>query len=231
MAMHRYEYDLYGLAARFFGDEGFVRESLDPVDIFTHPDDDQEMVMQYSSWTNAINFLMPHGISNEAFATMMNERAAEILATQYIESLIGMPPNMEHYSTTISYQGYWVVDFFSVYRGFVLQNDHIRARVSEDGIFRIEYSRVHYDGFTGDARSIFPPNEALMTLMNHMRTIGTEGAFSINDMRLSYFLTEEGGQGVGMPAYVFAVYLGGNMRFNAIFNAYTNELLRLETTP
>ena len=231
MGMRRYSYDLDDLAARFFGSENFVKEINPPVYIFTYPNNDEGMVMHYSSWTNAINFFIPQGISNEAFATMLNDRAAELLATQYVESLIGMPPNMQHYSTTISYQGYWVIDFFTVYRGFVLHNDHIRVRVSEEGIFRIEYSRVDYDGFIGDSRNIFPPNEALMTLMNHMRTEGAEGAITINDMRLSYFLTEEGGQSTGTPAYVFAVYMGGIMRWNFVFDAYTNQLLHYETTP
>jgi len=232
MEMRRYNYDLDGLAARFFGDEDFVREEAGPVYIFTHGESrDEGMFMRYSSWTNIVDFFIPQGISNEAFETMLNDRAAELLATQYVESLIGMPPNMQHYSTVISYQGYWVIDFFTVYRGFVLQNDHIRVWVSENGIFGIEYSRVEYDGFVGEARNIFPPNEALMRLMNHMRSVGTEGTIMINDMRLSYFLTEEGGRSVGMPAYVFAVYMGGNMRFNLIFNAYTNELLISETSP
>jgi len=233
MGMRRYDYDLDGLAVRFFGDEDFTREFVDPVDIFTHADRiDEGMEMRYSAWSNVVMFLMPQGISNEAFATMLNDRAAELLATQYIESLIGMPQNMQHYSTTISYQGYWVVDFFTMYRGFVLQNDHIRARVSEDGIFRIEYSRVNYDGLIGDARNIFPPNEALMGLMNYMRNDRmAEGPITVSDMRLSYFLTEEGGQSVGVPAYVFSVYMGGNMRFNLIFNAYTNGLLHFETLP
>ena len=231
MEMRRHNYDLDGLAARFFGDEDFKRENNDPVYIFTHADHDEGMFMHYSSWTNVVNFFIPQGISNDAFLTMANDRAAELLATQYIENLIGMPPNMQHYSTTISHQGYWVIDFFTVYRDFVLQNDHIRVRVTENGVVRIEYSRVDYGGFVGDSRSIFPSNEALMALMNHMRNEGAEGTIMINDMRLSYFLTEEGGQSVGMPAYVFAVYMGGNMRFNFIFNAYTNELLSFESTP
>jgi hypothetical protein len=229
--MRRYNYDLDGLAARFFEDENFVKEIEGHVYIFTHPNRDEGMFMRYSSWTNAVDFFTPQGISNEAFEAMLNDRAAELLATQYIESLIGMPPDMQHYSTTISYHGYWVVDFFSVYRGFVLQNDHIRARVSKDGIFRIEYSRVDYDGFRGDPRNIFPPNEALMGLMNHMRAVGAEGAIMINDMRLSYFLTQEGGRSVGMPAYVFSVYMGDDMRFNFVFNAYTNELISFESLP
>jgi len=236
MVMRRYSYDaeaLATLAARFFGDDGFAME-IDYPDAysFAHPNHPEGMMMTYLSWTNIITFAMPQGISNEAFLTMANERAAELLATQYIESLIGMPPNMQHYSTAISYHGNWVVDFFSVYRNFVLQNDHIRVHVSEDGIIRIEYSRVEYDGFLGDARNIFPPNEALMALMNHLRIVMmAEGSIMINDMRLSYFLAEEGGESAGIPAYVFAVYMGGNMRWNYIFNAYTNELLHVETSP
>jgi len=230
MEMRRYYYDLNNLAARFFGNDGFVRHEDYPAYSFTHADY-AGMTMTYLSWTNVVTFEMPQGISNEAFETILNDRAAELLATQYIESFIGMPSNMQHYSTGISYHGNWIIDFFTVYRGFVLQNDHIRVHVSEDGIFRIEYSRVEYDGFIGDSRNIFPPNEALMALMNHIRSEGTEGAIIINDMRLSYFLTEESGHSLGMPAYVFAVYRGGNMRFNFIFNAYTNELLRFESTP
>jgi len=231
MNMSRLEYDLHGLAMGFFGDDGFVMEDDYPAYSFSHPDHDYGKIMEYLSWANVVTFSIPQGISNEAFAAMANERAAELLATQYIEGLMGMPENMRYYSTTISYQGNWVVDFFSVYRDFVLQNDHIRVHVTEDGIVLVEYSRVDYEGFVGDARSIFPPNEALMALMNHMRVVGAEGTIMINDMRLSYFLTQEGGQSVGLPVYVFAVYMGGNLRFNFVFNAYTNELLHHESSP
>jgi hypothetical protein len=232
MGMRRYNYDLDGLAARFFGDDGFVVEIAYPTYSFTHPNHDEGMSMVYNFWFNTVTFSIPQGISNEAFEAMANERAAELLVTQYIESVIDLPPNMQHYSTTISYHGNWVVDFFTVYRDFVLQNDRIRAHVSENGIVSIEYSRVEYDGFIGDARNIFPPNEALMALMNEMRIIRmVEGTIVINDMRVSYFLTEERGQSVGIPAYLFAVYMGGDRRFNFIFNAYTNELLHFESSP
>ena len=228
MEMRRYDYDFESLAARFFGDEGFAKEINYPAYIFTHPDQNDGKSMTYLFWTNVITFAIPQGISNEAFEAMLNDRAAELLATQYIESLMGMPPNMQHYSTTISYYGNWMVDFFTVYRSFLLNNDHIMAYVTPNGITKIEYSRVDYGGFVGDARGIFPPNEALMTLMNQMRRGGAEGTIVVNDMRLSYFLAEEGGQSVGVPAYVFAVYMGGNLRFNYVFNAHTNELLLFE---
>ena len=230
MEMRRYDYDLEGLAARFFGDENFTKETDDLFYNFTHEGHDDGKGMTYLSRSNTITFEIPRGISNEAFESMLNDRAAEVLATQYIESLMGMPPNMRHYSTTISYQGNWVVNFFTVYRGFILQNDHIRAYVTQDGITEIYYSRVNYGSFAGDPRGIFPPNEALLTLANHIRGLDRESTIIINDMRLSYFLTEERGQSVGIPAYVFAVYMGGMLRFNYVFNAYTNELLHLETS-
>ncbi|MCL2574226.1 MAG: hypothetical protein FWE34_06735 [Defluviitaleaceae bacterium] len=232
MEMQRYGYELEELATRFFGDDGFILDAMEMEYKYTHPNNDDGAMMVYSTWTNVVSFFMPQGASNEAFALMQNERGAEILATHFTENLLGMSPSIQHYSTTLSYHGIWIIDFFAVYRGFVLQNDHIRVHVSENGIEIIEYSRVKHSGFIGDARGIFPPNEALMALANHMRlNRGAEGAITINDMRLSYFLTEEGGHSIGVPAYVFSVYMGGMMRFNAIFNAYTNELLHFETAP
>jgi len=234
MEMHRYDYDLDGLASRFFGDKVFVVDA-DFEDHVVYRTMDGNKVMAYSAWTNIVSFEIFDGITNEIFSAAPGARAAELLATEYIESIMGMPNDMLLHSTILNRQGHWVVNFFSSYRGHMLHNDHIRVHVTENGIIFITYSRVcaYHRGLIGEARSIFSGDEALMALMNYMRHgtgygAGVQGRIMINDMRLSYFLTEEGGQSVGIPVYVFSVYVEGGLRFNYIFNAFTNAFVWFE---
>jgi len=227
MEMRRYDYDLEGLAARFFGDEDFDKEDNFPDLMFSARDGSK--IMGYSSWTNVVTFIMPEGISNAAFNAAPSASTAGLLAMEYIEGFMGMPPDMRPFPVVVGQRGNWVVNFFTTYGGHTLHNDHIRVNVTENGITNIIYSRVYFNGFVGENRNIFPPNEALMALINHMRrTVQVAEKIIIDDMRLSYLLIEEGGQSAGIPVYVFSVHLGGDLRWDYIFNAYTNEFIRDE---
>ncbi|MCL2376163.1 MAG: hypothetical protein FWC76_02085 [Defluviitaleaceae bacterium] len=227
MEMHRYDYDIESLAGRFFGDEKFSDDEDYPERIFMA--EDGSKIMAYSSWTNVVTFIMGDGISNAAFNAAPSAATAGLLAMEYIEGLMGMPSDMQAFPTVVGERGNWVVNFFTTYRGHVLHNDHIRVNVTENGITNIMYSRVYFNGFVGENRNIFPPNEALMALVNHMRRAEqVTGRIFIDDMRLSYLLMEEGEQSVGIPVYVFSVHLGGDLRWDYIFNAYTNEFIRDE---
>jgi len=227
LEMRRYDYDLEGLVTRFFGYKEFNESDNFPDIIFSAQDGSK--IMAYSSWTNVVTFIMPEGISNAAFSAAPSASTAGLLAMEYIESLMGMPPDMQPFPTVVGQRGNWVVNFFTTYGGHTLHNDHIRVNVTENGITNIIYSRVYFNGFVGENHSIFPPNEALMALVNQMRGVEqVVGRIVIDNMRLSYLLMEEAGQSIGMPVYVFSVYLGGDSRWDYIFNAYTNEFIRDE---
>ena len=224
--MRRYSYDLEGLAARFFGDRDFYFEDDDPDYIFSTQDGSK--MMAYSSWTNVVTFFMPQGISNAAFNAAPSATTAGLLAMEYIDNLMGMPSNMQPFPTVVGQHGNWVVNFFTTYRGHTLHNDHIRVNITENGITNIRYSRVYFNGFVGESFNIFPPNEVLMALTNHMRTEQVVGRIVVDSMSLSYLLIEESGQSIGSPVYVFSVYLGGDSRFNYVFNAHTNQYIHHE---
>ena len=228
MAMERYGYDRDGLAARFFyGSEQPVNVYIEGNNMVFYTDDRE---MSYSYLDNIIVFEIPDGITNAAFAASPGGATAEQLAIEYIEALMGMPPDMELFSNTLDHFGNYIISFFTSYRGHILYNDHIRVRVTDRGITSIFYSRIHERnrGFVGEPHSIFSADEAMFALLNHLRQKGVEGHVIINEMKLAYFLYEDGGQSIGIPVYVFTIDLGRGLRFNYIFNAYTNEDIRHE---
>ena len=227
LRLERYEYDLDALALRFFGADAYLPNGLsfEMIEIDGH----YEMIfeaygraMAYSSENNWVVFEIDEGVTDENFATSPGGAAAEQLAVWYISELMGMPPGMELFDNVLNHEGHYVISFFSSYRGHVLYNDHIRVTVTERGVTQVLYSRVINHGFAGDARGIASGDEALLALLNHLRHASQiEGRVLLTDMFLAYFLVEEGGSFVGMPSYVFTVYIDG-LRFNHVFNAHTS---------
>jgi len=219
-----YNYSISDMAARFFGDSAPQIE-IEGANMYFFSDDRE---MMYSYLHNWVIFEIPGGISNEAFLESSGgAAAAERLAKEYIEELLGMPPGMEHTSTSLSRQrqNQYVISFFSDYRGHRLHNDHIRVTVADTGITYILYSRVQNNGFFGESRGIFSADEALLALLNHLRHIQIEeGPVIITEMRLAYYIAGDEGAREGVPAYVFtAMHEPSELMFNFVFNAFTNE--------
>lgn len=224
LEMRRYDYDLEALATRFFGNTQFNRY-YDIADHIIFESHDFSKIMEYSHWLNAIRFEIYPGISNQAFTNNPSQEAAEELATYYIQSLIGIPSTMQLFPTVQSHQGGWVVSFFTIYRGYVLHNDHIRVYITQNGIEEIMYSRVHNYSFTGDPVAIISPDKALIALTNHLRQSGVMGNVIISEMHLSYYLSTNEHSSMGIPVYIFEIYTDENIRFTFIFNAQTNSFI------
>ena len=219
--LQRYDFDREGIVARFFDTTPQVEIDGGNMIFFT---DDREMV--YSYHHNWIIFDIPSGITNEAFSAAPGGAAAQQLAVEYIEALLGMPPNMEHFFTRLNHNNDYVIGFFSTYRGHVLYNDHIRVTVTSAGITYILYSRVENNGLVGEARPIFSADEALLALLNHVRNMQIEGRILLEAMRMDYYLVEENGVAIGVPTYVFtAQHVPTELVYNFIFNAYTNKYI------
>jgi len=225
LALERYDYDIDGLAARFFGAE-ISNVRIEELGLGLVAFETDYKAMAYSFQDNWIIFEIPGGISNDAFVAASGAAAARVLAEWYIEELLDMPPGMEFFRQIINYRGEYVISFFSSYRGHLLYNDHIRVTVTDRGIIHILYSRVQDNGFIGETQSIFSADEALLALLNHLRhNLQIEGRIGISNMYMAYFLVQEGGRSVGVPAYVFTIFLGENLTFNYVFNALTNTYI------
>jgi len=226
MELARFEYDIPDLLTRFFGDHAHdgslhVEYVFDGVIFET---DYREM--SFSPSTNTIVFEIPGGVSNDDFAAASGAAAARALAEWYINELLDLPDGLIFFRQEFSHRWDYVFSFFSTYRGHILYNDHIRVTVADRGITHILYSRVYNPVFIGEALGVFPPDEALMALLNHLRHVSQiEGRIVIGDMYIAYFLTEQQGQSIAVPAYVFTIALGENLelRFNHIICAHTNR--------
>ncbi|MCL2396524.1 MAG: hypothetical protein FWC93_00480 [Defluviitaleaceae bacterium] len=225
LAMGHYTHDREELAIRFFGRDQEPDVEIDGHDmIYSIPN----KYMIHSDLNNAITFYMPGGFTNEAFAASPGGATAEQLAREFIEQMLGMPPDMERFSIEVDPLNNWIISLFTVYRGYMLYNDHIRVRVTYDGITSVFYSRTYHHGFTGETHSIFSGDEALLALLNHLHRTGVEGHIRLTDMRLAYFLIGDGENSTGVPAYVFTLDLGLGVPFNYLFNAFTNEFITHE---
>ncbi|MCL2235053.1 MAG: hypothetical protein FWB98_01265, partial [Defluviitaleaceae bacterium] len=127
--------------------------------------------------------------------------------------------------------GNYVITFFDIYRGYILHSNQLRVRVTDLGIVSAFFSRMEVvDGFVGYARPIFSPDEALLSLLNFIRTVyGIYSEIEITNMQLVYTM---GPGGRGVPAYFFTVTKGREgWAYHYVINAYTNTILPASTVP
>ena len=226
LALTNYSYDREDLAMRFFAGEDFgVSIDLTNYNYMMYYTDNSYMI--YFGQENTIFFETSEGITNKAFEKAPGANTAEQLAREFVEEIMDMPQGAQSF-THISFNGDWVISFFGTYRGYILYNDHIRVRVTDEGITSALFSRVINDGFMGEAVSIFSGDEALLALMHHLRGTGVQGRIMISYMGLTYFLAEESGQSIGVPAYVFTIVLESGLQFNYLFNAHTGRFITYE---
>jgi len=226
MQLEHYEYDIPDLVARFFG-EAATDGSLRVEYVFDGVIFETDCrAMSFSTMNNTIVFEIPDGITNDDFDAASGAVAARALAEWYVQELLAPPSNMTFFRQEFNHNWDYVFGFFSTYRGHILYNDHIRVTVADRGITHILYSRVYNPVLTGDALAVVSPDEALLSLLNHLRHVmQIEGRIVVGDMYTAYFLAGQHGQHVAVPVYVFTIALGANLelRFNHIFCAHTNR--------
>jgi len=227
LALERYDHneDIENFVSRFFGDHD-PNPAIEGNSLFFYTED-WGLVMAYLHEENILFFEIADGFTNDAFAASPGGGTAEQLAIEFITHIFGAPDDLELHSIVFGSDGEYIITFFSSYHGNILYNNRIRVRVDTVGITNVLYSRVANHSHTGDARAIFSADEALMALMNHLRqtqVTGRDGRILLTQMYMAYFLQDNR----GVPSYVFTIYLGNNLRFNYIFNAFTNEFLTYE---
>ncbi|MCL2415428.1 MAG: hypothetical protein FWD01_01320 [Defluviitaleaceae bacterium] len=249
LVMHRYEFDLESIAYRFFEDEPFEKTESNSMIEF----ESETRRITYSIDENSLLFEIEPGYTSPEFlATGHNNASSELLANQYIETLLGRQIDMKLHTTILTSRGDYVLNYFGSFRGYDIFNNHLRIRVTNHGITRIRLSAFIAEDFSGEQMSIYSGDEAILALINHLRETGVISTLNISNalgrdmprieissMHLFYYLEETrygGARGQkASPSYVFSVIITNTVgnsttsaRFNYIFNAYTNSFIRHE---
>lgn len=223
-----YDYDLEGIAARFFGEIEFGREIAPNFVEYYCDYTGQTMTRQNRG--GYIGFAIPEGLllGDARYGFAKNSASAEALAHTFIEQVLESTP-MAWNSTFLTWNGNYVITFFDEHEGYLLFNNQIRVRITEAGIVSAFYSRTTNSGFIGDAGAIFSPDEAMLALLIYLRTTyATDLRIDITAMRLVYAM---GTGGRGVPAYFFTVTKGdGHWVYYHLINAYTNTIIPSGTT-
>jgi hypothetical protein len=223
--MVRYNYDLEAMATRFFGDNADF-ETEDGALFFC------EMTgkfMELDVRDNIINFGIPNGFGPTEFGIdfIHGGAGAEELALLFIEEILGgAATEMTLYSNTLISERNYLLTFYGSYRGNLLYSSQIRIRVAEFGITRVTYSHFESRGFIGYETPLFSPDEALLALLNQLRSEGVQGQINLINMQMVYDINPNN-HTRAVPAYLFTIVLDGR-QFNYIFNARTNSYMRVE---
>ena len=225
-------HDLRTIAANFFGDLEYVEEiTPSGIDFFYEDYEILNKSITHSNRDGSIIFANSDGlllgVDRENF--IKNSAGAEALAYAFMEDILGIT-DMPRHSTFLTWGGNYVITFFDIYRGYTLHSNQLRVRVTDLGIVSAFFSRMEVvDGFVGYARPIFSPDEALLSLLNFIRTdYGIHSEIEISNMQLVY-TAGQGGRGI--PAYFFTVNKGGGWAYHYVINAYTNTILPASTVP
>jgi len=225
LTLQAYTYDLYGISQTFFGSDAFLREQEGSRLIFSY----NEKRLIFSPVDNSIILDIPKGVTTDSWNFAQGARGAEMLAEQYIGYVFGGLMGMELFPTIVSFRGDYIIRFFGSYGGYIVYNSRIRVRVNELGVTQVIFSYASAEGFGSEVLHIVSADEALMALMNHLRSSGVvSDNIIISGMNLVYFLPQVSfGIQNTFPAYVFNVVID-NIQFNYLFNAFNNRFILYE---
>jgi hypothetical protein len=219
MAIQRYTHDIDALVARFFGDADFAYDFEIGSTIYYCEITDKYMM--HFVQDNEIIFGIVEGLfvgmSQEDF--VKTAAAAEELARAFIHEIIDPYLEIELFSNDLTRRGDYALAFFASYRGHLLYDTQIRIRVTELGIVHATYSRVITGGFIGEPQPIFSADEALLSLLAHLRHEDIIHPANIIDIQLVYILQER-----GIPAYLFTLIIQ-DIQMDFLINAFTNTYI------
>lgn len=113
------------------------------------------------------------------------------------------------------------------YKDYMIYSNYIRLRVNDSGVIvaSCRYGGIP-SGFNNYAREIYAPDEALFSLMKHVKNIYSDAAVDISNMELVYYLDEvaiEASKAV--PCYKFQLSVNG-VDIWILVDGYTNSVVR-----
>ena len=233
LALRPYEHDFAAISARFFGDEIYTLIETE-WDIIR---DAPNRRLSFLTERNTILFEIHEGLQTPEFqAAGFNKSSAEALAENFAAQMLDRNINMTLHSVVLGRTGDYIFNYFGSYGNYHIFNNHLRVRVTAAGLTRMEFSYFHIEGFMGEAARIYSADEAIVALMNFLRSYGVLGGntrhqIEIINMRLLYHLEDVRSDSphaqMASPSYAFTVIID-QTRFNYVFNANTNSFARGE---
>ncbi|MDR2166848.1 MAG: hypothetical protein LBE35_03220, partial [Clostridiales bacterium] len=148
-----------------------------------------------------------------------NAATAEELARAFIREILDPNLDLVLHSNDLTPRGDYTLTLFANYRDYLLYDTQVRIRVTELGIVHATYSRIITQGFIGEPRPIFSTDEALLSLLNYLRSQDIHAPADIIQIRPVYLLQER-----GIPAYLFTLVIQ-DIQLDFLFNAFTNTYI------
>jgi len=109
------------------------------------------------------------------------------------------------------------------YRGRMIHSNYIEFLISADGIEWIEMQFGQVIGYSAEARTIFAPDEILLTFMQRMRHSAMDNPIFITSIDMVYLLEYASDrEGQIYPAVPFYRIFIADNEFEFLINAYTN---------
>lgn len=177
---------------------------------------------------NVLRFESSVGYKNEDFLKKgySDMTATRNLCDEYIEKI---RPNelkfeFDHIEQDEDYSFYY---YRGIYKGHIIYSNYIRLRVSALGV---EVASCYYSGipsgYNNYAREIYAPDEALFSLMKHLKNVYTDVDIDINDMEMVYYLDSIAIDiAKAVPCYRFKVSVKG-INISYLVDGYTNNVIR-----
>jgi hypothetical protein len=158
------------------------------------------------------------GIPERSFADGLCRELAKKISGIYGDFAPDMPQG-EPYETD---EGL-VYEYRQTYRGYVINSTFLIVTVAENGISRVEFMCARVLGPFRDTRSIYAPDEVLLTAMHEIKNIYGDREVAVEGMDLAYH--QFGGDASG-PSYavpVYRIYISQSTEA-ILVGAYTNTV-------
>lgn len=122
----------------------------------------------------------------------------------------------------------WRIDFSSIYKDDVVFSNHFSFFVSDQGIYRLDFTYCEITGMTQEKKDICMEDEALMTFMQEWNKRDSTEDAAIQKLEIGYDLMEQGQAVVGTGLFLepcYRIYLMEESE-PYLVNAYTCQIVK-----
>ena len=222
--LQSYEHDTNAIVKRFFGDIPFETDHEIGSTFFYN--DTMRKDIEHIVSTNELVFISHYGFLPYGMQPGFARTAATAVELGYafIHNVLGAT-GIEHFSTGLTARGDYALVFFARLDGHLVYSSQVRMRITEYGIVHAAYSHMIESGQSNYAYPIFSVDEALLSLLHHMRAVYEvyEDVYII-DIQLVH--THDNTRNLSTPAYLFTLVVDGRLHFNYLISAFTNMYIK-----
>jgi hypothetical protein len=215
LAMSNYDYDLDVLLDLFFPGA--------PLSEIIESSDEDKMSYAWEDMVLTIQngYISCFNPSGDGKMPLLGEEAAEERCLKFLKT---MPYEFPQFTldNIISYSDGYIFQYYQVYKGNVIIRNKVEMTVTELGIVQVDCTYSKPIGFTGNATEICSPDEALLNVMQRIKSYFGNNEVSIGRIDLVY--SQEKGKALEMASLipVYRVYVEEDDPF--LLNAYTNTI-------